>query len=107
MYRQLVTNDDGEPIGIDYVYEPDPNDWADDYDSRIDDSTITCRTCGYVTAWDCYDEELVVVLAKGDEGFPTEFRIATREDYGDDADESLELYSIYVCPSCNRCAEVC
>lgn len=31
-YRQTITNEDGEPLGIETVYEQDPNDWADDWD---------------------------------------------------------------------------
>lgn len=36
-----VYNEDGEPLGLEHVYEPDPNDMADwshqDYDSSLDD----------------------------------------------------------------------
>lgn len=33
MYRQMITNDDGEPLGYDYTYddEPEPLDDVDDY----------------------------------------------------------------------------
>jgi hypothetical protein len=30
--RVGVYNEAGEPLGFEDVYEPDPNDWADEYD---------------------------------------------------------------------------
>lgn len=34
-----VYNEEGEPLGIEYIYESDPNDYADalDYNSDLDD----------------------------------------------------------------------
>lgn len=35
-YRQMVVNEDGEPLGIEYVYEDDFLDYEDDFSDGVD-----------------------------------------------------------------------
>jgi hypothetical protein len=65
-YRQTVTNDEGEPLGVETIYDdpPDPDDWYElEDDSLYDDWCCGphewgCCTRCCETQTVCYPEEV-------------------------------------------------
>lgn len=130
MTLQVIRNDDGEPIGTEYVYDPDPNDWADSYE--YDGPTwgrVTCQACGHETDDDCCDEINIVVLSRKD-GIPSVWRKVTSADYhwndildyrrwypnGEHFEDDpsiptdavkLETTSVLICPKCEDILAEC